>query len=64
MSVRRAISTFIVHRVAIRERDLVDDVAQQFRNSMRGSAANDRRELIERTKKLAESRRQEIERKL
>ena len=56
LSVRRELAVFVVQRVAIRERDVVDDVAQQFRMSMRGSANRDRRDLMERSKKLTEER--------
>lgn len=56
LSVRRELAVFVVQRVAIRERDVVDDVAKQFRHSMRGSANRDRRELMEQNKKLTEER--------
>lgn len=56
LSIRRELAVFIVQRVAIRERDVVEDVAQQFRNSMKGSTVRSKREIMERNKEFLEER--------
>lgn len=45
LSVRRELAVFVVQRAGIRERDLVEDVARQFRYSMKSPSIRSREEL-------------------
>lgn len=60
LSVRREIAVFVAQRAGIRERDLVEDVAQQFRYSMKIPTRMSKSELVERSKYLAELRKKQL----